>query len=134
MAFIKWDDKFLTGVSEADNQHKKLVKLINELYDTMKQGKEQNIIGKIIDELAKYAIVHFSTEEKLMQKYGYPGLANHKREHEIFIQKVEEFKKEQAEGKITLSIKVLNFLKDWLINHIMGTDKEYGPFLTSRMK
>lgn len=91
MAFMEWSDKLLTGVREVDEQHKKLVALINELYDAMKQGKGKEVIDKALDELVKYAGYHFSTEETLMTKYGYPELASHKREHENFKAKIKDF-------------------------------------------
>lgn len=134
MAFMEWNDRLVTGVKEADEQHKKLVSLVNDLYDAMKQGKGKEITDKILDELVKYANYHFGTEETLMTKYGYPDLANHKREHENFKVKVKEFLDKKAKGEATLSIEIMNFLKEWLVKHIMGTDKKYGPFLVEKMK
>jgi hemerythrin-like metal-binding protein len=134
MGFMEWNEKFITGVREADEQHKRLVDLINELYDAMSQGKGSEVIDKILYELAKYADYHFKTEEGLMSKYGYPELEQHKREHEAFTKKVQEFIESRKGGSLTLTMKVMNFLKEWLTNHILGTDKKYGPFLTSKMK
>ncbi len=91
MSFMEWNDKLLTGIKECDEQHKKLVSLINDLYEAMKQGRGKEIIDKILNELASYADYHFSTEEKLMNKYGYPELSIHKKEHESFKKKVKEF-------------------------------------------
>lgn len=133
MAFIEWSEKFLTGVKEADEQHKKLVEVVNELYEAMKQGKGKEVLDKILDELVKYADYHFSTEETLMSKYGFPELAAHKKEHENFKVKIKEFLEKKAKGEVTLSIEVMNFLKEWLVKHIMGTDKKYGPFLQQKM-
>ncbi len=133
MPFIEWSDKLITGVREADEQHKKLVSLINELYDAMKQGKGIEVIDKTLDELVRYAGYHFTTEETLMSKYGYPELASHKREHEAFKAKIKEFLEKKAKGEATLTMEVMTFLKDWLVKHIMGTDKKYGPFLQQKM-
>lgn len=133
MPFMEWSDKLETGVKEADEQHKKLVGLINDLYDAMKQGKGREVIDKVLDELVKYAWYHFTTEETLMSKYGYPELQAHKREHEAFKAKIKEFLEKKAKGEITLSVEVMSFLKDWLVKHIMGTDKKYGPFLIEKM-
>ncbi len=134
MAFMEWSDRLLTGVREADEQHKRLVVLVNELYDAMKQGKGKEVIDKALDELVKYAGYHFSTEETLMTKYGFPELASHKQEHENFKAKIKEFLNKKAKGEITLSVEVMAFLKEWLIKHIMGTDKKYGAFLQQKMK
>ncbi len=133
MAFMEWSDRLITGVKEADEQHKKLISLVNDLYDAMKQGKGKEVIDKTLDELARYASYHFTTEETLMSKYGFPELANHKREHEDFKVKIKEFMDKKAKGEITLTMEVMSFLKEWLVKHIMGTDKKYGPFLTQKM-
>ncbi|MDW8094977.1 MAG: bacteriohemerythrin, partial [Caldimicrobium sp.] len=88
---------------------------------------------KTLDELVSYASYHFNTEEALMSKYGFPELANHKREHEAFKAKIKEFMDKKAKGEVTLSVEIMTFLKDWLVKHIMGTDKKYGPFLQEKM-
>ncbi len=134
MGFMEWNEKFITGVKEADEQHKKLVSLINQLYDAMREGKGKEVIDLIIDELVKYADYHFKTEETLMSKYGYPELESHKREHELFVQKVQEFVEKEKKGSLTLTMDVMNFLKNWITNHILGSDKKYGPFLVAKMK
>jgi len=136
MGFMDWNEKLATGVKECDDQHKKLVSLVNDLYDAMKQGKGKEVLDKMLDELVKYAGYHFTTEETLMTKYGYPAseLSAHKREHEAFKSKIKEFLDKKAKGEVTLTVEVMTFLKDWLVKHIMGTDKKYGPFLVERMK
>ncbi len=133
MPFIEWSDRLVTGVREADEQHKKLVNLVNELYDAMKAGKGKEVIDKILNELVSYANYHFNTEETLMSKYGFPELSAHKKEHEGFTAKVKEFLDKKAKGEATLTMEVMTFLKDWLVKHIMGTDKKYGPFLQAKM-
>ncbi|MFN3505075.1 MAG: bacteriohemerythrin [Caldimicrobium sp.] len=133
MPFMEWSDRLVTGVKEADEQHKKLVGLINDLYDAMKAGKGKEVTDKILDELVKYAGYHFNTEETLMSKYAFPEFAIHKSEHEAFKAKIKEFLDKKAKGEATLSIEIMTFLKDWLIKHIMGTDKKYGPFLVQKM-
>ncbi len=98
MPFMEWSEKLVTGVKECDEQHKKLVSLVNELYDAMKQGKGKEVIDKALDELVKYASYHFTTEETLMSKYGFPELSAHKREHENFKAKIKEFLDKKAKG------------------------------------
>ncbi len=133
MPFIEWSDRLVTGVREADEQHKKLVNLINELYDAMKAGKGKEVIDKALNELVSYANYHFNTEETLMSKYGFPELSAHKKEHENFKAKVKEFLDKKAKGEATLTMEVMTFLKDWLVKHVMGTDKKYGPFLQAKI-
>jgi hemerythrin len=72
MELIKWKDVFSVKVSEVDNQHKKLIGLINQLYDAMRVGKGREVLGSVLTELVNYTIYHFSTEERLFREYGYP--------------------------------------------------------------
>ena len=121
------------GVKECDNQHQKLIKLINELYDAMTERKTRESLGKILKELVYYTAYHFSTEENLFKTTDYPEAAVQKLEHEKFTKTVTDFKKKFEETATTLiSIALLKFLKDWLLQHISIVDKKYGPYLNSK--
>lgn len=132
MAFIQWDSSFSVNVGEIDKQHQKLVAMINDLNDAMKQGKGKDALAKIISELFNYAGNHFATEEKYFEKFGYPAAASHKLEHNNFVKKVSEFKNSFDSGQLALTIEVMNFLKDWLRAHIKKVDKEYGPYFNEK--
>ena len=126
MEWIKWTDNYSVSVKTIDEQHKKLVVMINELYDAMSSGnKEKDILSKIIQGLANYAVYHFGTEEDWMKKFAFPGYAFHKGEHDNFVAKVSEFGEKFNKGTVLLDVEVLKFLKDWLLNHILKTDKLY---------
>jgi hemerythrin len=128
---VKWSNDFSVNIAEVDDQHKKLVRMINELHEAMKLGKGREILDRILNNMVDYAKVHFATEERLMKQYSYPGYLNHKAEHDLFVKKVSEFYEEFQQGRIS-AIDVMNFLKDWLVKHILGSDKKYGPFLNSK--
>ncbi len=126
MAFLPWSDGYTVNVREIDEQHKKLVGMINALHDALVAGKGKETQGKIISDMVDYAVVHFGTEEKYMLQYGFLGYAGHKAEHDGFAKKAADLKA-RVDGKgFVLTIVVLNFLKDWLQNHILVTDKEYS--------
>ena len=132
MAFFVWNDKYSVGVRDLDNQHKQLINLLNELYEAMQNSSAPDKLGKIINQLATYTKVHFTSEEKYMEQYNYPGLAAQKAEHAKFIEKVNNFKSDFESGKLALSLNVASFVKDWLTSHIEGSDKKYGPFFNSK--
>jgi hemerythrin len=132
MALIQWNDSFSVGVVEIDKQHQKLVGMINDLNDAMRQGKGKDVLGKIIKGLIGYAETHFRTEEKYFDQFGYPDANNHKKEHSDFVMKVAEFKDGFDRRKLGLSIEVMSFLSKWLQNHIKGVDKKYGPFFNEK--
>jgi len=126
MAFYEWQANFSVGVNEMDEQHKKLIAILNQLHDSMKAGKAAKEIGLIIDEMVEYTKFHFAAEEKRMTEKNYIGLASQKAEHAAFVKKAQEFQKEVNSGKLAVSLDVLNFLKDWLTNHILITDMKYS--------
>ena len=126
MAFYEWQDSFSVGSKEMDEQHKKLIAILNHLHDTMKAGKAAKEVGLIVDEMVDYTKFHFSAEEKLMADKQYIGLGSQKAEHAAFVKKAQEFQNEISSGKLSVSIDVLNFLKDWLSNHILIIDMKYS--------
>jgi len=132
MAFIQWDDSFSVNVVAIDKQHQKLVGMINDLHDAMKQGQGKFILSKIINGLIDYAGTHFRTEERFFDQFGYPDAVMHMKEHAAFTQKVAEFKSEYDEGKVGLSMDVMDFLSLWLRNHIKGVDKKYASFFNEK--
>lgn len=132
MALIEWDSSLSVNVSIIDNEHKKLISVMNELNDAMSEGKSKDVLGKILSDLAGYTVSHFKTEERYFSKYGYPEEAGHKDEHDQFVQKVSDLKSKFDGGRVFLSIEIMNFLRDWLKNHIQGSDKKYTEFFNSQ--
>jgi len=132
MAIIEWNDRISVNVAEIDNQHKKLIDLINELDIAMKSRKANDVIEKILSGLADYAKTHFQTEENYFARLKYPDTQAHKNEHTAFIKKVTAFKKDFDAGKSLVSVEVLNFLSQWLWNHIKGSDKKYSAFFNEK--
>jgi hemerythrin len=132
MALINWNDSFSVHVKEIDQQHQKLVSMINELHDAMKQGKGKDVMGKILDGLSGYTATHFKTEEQYFAQFGYSETDSHKKEHIAFIQKISDFKEEYEKGKLGLSIEAMVFLSDWLQNHLKVTDIKYSQFFNEK--
>ena len=132
MAFMDWNSSLSVNIVEIDNQHKKLVGMINELSDAMKARKGNEVIGKILNGLVDYTKTHFAAEEKYFAQYGYPDTAAHKQEHATFINEINKFKQDFESGKLSISIDVLKFLSNWLVTHIKGTDQKYSKFLNDK--
>ncbi len=132
MALITWNDNLSVKVTEFDEQHKKLIGLVNDLHSAMGAGKSREIMGSVLTSLIDYTVSHFDAEEKLMQKHGYPGFVMHKAEHNALTKQVSDTMAQFKEGKTVVTIELMTFLKDWLTKHIQGTDKRYGPFLNSK--
>jgi hemerythrin-like metal-binding protein len=123
MPFVSWTDELSVSNSFIDNDHRKLINLVNELHDAMGQGHGKEILGKILAELINYTQEHFKREEEHMRKIGYPDYAIHKIEHDKLLKEVKELEEKFKAGNTMLSVKVSSFLRDWLVNHIMKSDK-----------
>ncbi len=119
-------------ITQFDQQHQKLVGLINQLYEAMRVGKGRVELGIILDELVDYTRKHFSSEEALMLKHAYPQYTQHKASHDRLTQQVMDFKNQYKAGKIGLSVQMMNFLKEWLVNHILDEDKAYSNFFEAK--
>jgi hemerythrin-like metal-binding protein len=128
---MQWKDDFLVNVSEVDTQHKKLVSLVVELDTAMRQGKGRDVLGKILASLVQYTQYHFGTEERLMAAKGYPVQATHIEEHRKLTKTVVDFKTQFDKGSVAVTVQVMTFLEDWLVNHIQKTDKLLGRHLNS---
>lgn len=126
MQLMEWTPSLSVNVGSIDHEHKAIVNMINELNEAMLHGKSNEVLGKIIARLTSYTVGHFGHEEKIMRELNYYGYELHKAEHDAFIAKVSEFKRAFVEGKQMLSTEIVHFLKNWLKNHIQGTDKQYS--------
>jgi hemerythrin len=132
MALLEWKDSFSVSIPKFDDQHKKLISLINDLHAAMGAGKGKEVLGKIFAELIEYTKSHFADEEAEFKKYNYPETFFHQKEHEKLTNDVVKYYNEFTAGKATISIEIMNFLKNWLQNHIMGTDKKYSSYLKAK--
>lgn len=132
MPLIRWDDSFSVGIAEIDAQHRRLIEMINELYDAMRQRKGKAVLSQILDAMTEYAAVHFATEERYFVKFFYPETENHRKEHRDFKKKVAELRARFEADEIGITGEVIDFLSTWLKAHIKGSDKKYGPFLIER--
>lgn len=126
---ITWRESYSVGVTKIDEQHKKLFALLNELKDAQEKEKDYDTFYKIINELCDYSVYHFKTEEDLLKEINYPHLSEHVEEHEYFRRQVKELQKMSKERKLLLSIKLVIFLKEWILTHVLQSDKDFGRFL-----
>ncbi len=132
MALMTWNESLSVNVKEFDEQHKKLVGMLNDLHDAMKQGKGSDVTGQVLSGLIQYVASHFAAEEKLMQANAYPEYLKHKKEHDALTKQAVDLQKQFQEAKPVLTVELMKFLKDWLSNHILGTDKKYGPYFNGK--
>jgi len=132
MSLFKWNDGFLVGNPEIDAQHKRLFQLADQLHDAMTAGKAKETLSQTLASLIGYTRVHFASEERLMQKHAYPDYAVHKAEHDKLTAKVLDFQKDFNAGRSVMTIDLMQFLKNWLANHIGQTDKKVAAHIKQK--
>ena len=132
MPIIEWKKQYLIGEQQIDLHHQYLFSLLNKTYDDFVNKESADRLSSTFDDLIDYAIYHFSTEEQLMERCGFPGLSEHKKEHDLFTKKVVDIQKGYHDGERGISLELLSFLQDWLSTHILLSDVEIGRYLVSR--
>ena len=122
-----WKDTFGIGVDEIDNQHKTLLKLLNEC---LQRGETADIIP-LLKNLRIYVDTHFTTEEKLMRSINYPDFDLHQKQHHLLTAEVAKLEREVASGKINIKNSMISLLIEWYIRHILEYDKRIGAYVQS---
>lgn len=129
---IVWNEKLSVGVKLFDEEHKQLISYINRLNNALEIRSTQKTMEEILTGLFDYTKSHFKDEEMAMIKYEYPDFTNHKIEHDKLTKQVYDFKDRLKTGKTSFSLELMQFLSDWLINHIQDTDMKYKPLLKDK--
>ena len=130
MPLIDWDDTYTVNVREMDSQHKMLVKLLNQLHEAIKFGCGTDILGEVFTEIVEYTRYHFNAEERLMRENGFPEYLLHKALHEELWSRLCDTRREfDGGGRAVVGIGTLQFLRDWLINHVTTKDRAIARYL-----
>ena len=125
MAYFDWETKYDVGVPPMNEQHQRLIALMNRLHDRCDAGAERTEVAQVVDELACYTVEHFAAEERYMASVNYPRLETHKLIHQELLAVLAKHR--QVFGRTgTLGVEFFSFLKFWLASHIQGIDKQYG--------
>lgn len=132
MPLINWSDDLSVKIPSIDEQHKKLVNMVNALNDAIEKGEAGDVLKRIFDGLVVYTEKHFGYEEQLFAKHGYANSPEHVKQHEELKAQALDLKSKMDAGDFMIGVEVLAFLKEWLTNHIMISDKGYSDFLLSK--
>lgn len=122
---IPWTQEISVGIEEIDEQHKILVGLLNEINEAVQQKRSNTIAAEILNKLIEYTRIHFAVEESIMRILNYPEYVLHKEQHKALMKGVINLAEKLEAGKITVGFELQNFLKSWLIKHILTVDKKY---------
>lgn len=132
MELINWKDEFSVGVVQLDEQHKKLIGMINRLIKDQHELTDPRLIAELLTEMTDYAQEHFRAEEYLMAEYDYDRKRSHEEQHRAFIEKTIAFCNASDVGPNILSVALLDYLKTWLIGHILHEDMRYKDFFNAK--
>lgn len=133
MLFVRWlDEKYSVNIGDIDEQHKGLIGIINEVYRAKVENQSRKTIAGILEKMADYTKTHFRAEEELMAEHGFSELEPHRKAHRFFVAKVVEFNRDFSINDDSIIESMLEFLKEWLLTHIMEMDKRYMPYLNEK--
>lgn len=130
MAVLAWSETYSVGSAMIDSDHRILINLINQLHDAIETGQSRDVVGSVLSALSEYAEHHFRREEAMMAASGFPDIEAHKAEHRRLETHVRDVcGRYRAGERGALNEQVVEFLKKWLTEHILVTDKSYRPWV-----
>lgn len=133
MPLMTWTEQMSVGVKALDEDHKRLIGMINELNDGIESGRTMRALEGVVDGLFRYTRTHFAHEERLFAQTAYPGTATHIAEHERLIRRTINLQARIEAGQsLQLSLEAMAFLKQWLTDHIQGSDQNYKAHLNAK--
>ncbi|HEX9079377.1 MAG TPA: bacteriohemerythrin, partial [Desulfuromonadaceae bacterium] len=132
MAIFEWDDTISLHIPVIDKQHRELLSWISALNESVQKGEGAQVIGDVLLKLISYVCFHFEEEERLLLAANYPDFVSHRKEHDDFVKRLREIQEHFQDGE-ELSRNTLEFMSDWIVLHIRGTDQKYGQLVRARM-
>ncbi|MDH3349150.1 MAG: bacteriohemerythrin [Desulfobulbaceae bacterium] len=130
--FFEWREEYNVNIKEMDEHHRKFFSMANLLHGAILDDKKTTIHQDLMDFLVDYSAMHFDMEEGLMKKYGYPEFDLHKIKHQRFADEAREIEKKLRNGEMEIDMRIVNFLTDWIINHILIEDRKYTQYLNEK--
>ncbi|MGP0172440.1 bacteriohemerythrin [Pseudomonas sp. NCHU5208] len=132
MAYLQWSDDLDTGITVIDDQHKRIVAMINQLDDAQRSANKAKV-GAVIDELIDYTVSHFAFEEAMLEEAGYAFTKAHKRVHALFIKRVEDYR-QRFNGGEDIADELKGLLGRWLFSHIRSDDRNYVEAVNDNLR
>ena len=134
MQLLVWENRFSVGIREFDQHHKILFEMINSLIIAKEEKSDIEVVRRTMEQLQNYTIFHFAAEESMMEYFEFEGVEDHALEHQTLLDEVNEFRARlEAHDDVSID-EVLNFLAGWLLDHTLGMDQLYAPFLNRRVE
>ncbi|MEO8596776.1 MAG: bacteriohemerythrin [Candidatus Solibacter sp.] len=129
---FQWDAELAIGVPQIDREHRHLIDLAAQMQAAMLKGAGKALLDELLDRLIAYTREHFLHEEDLMRGAEYPGLPQHVRQHDFLRTQVREMRMRASNGEVTMTIEVLQFLVEWIRQHIAVSDRKIAAYVVAR--
>lgn len=129
---MDWSDRYALGIELIDSQHKVLFRLIDQLAKAIQANDGTSGLQEVFDKLKEYTLTHFAAEEHLMEQHGYHASREHHANHLALEQSLAHLAARAAEGEPLLSLQTMNFLRQWLYQHIDHVDRAFADFLKDK--
>ena len=131
---FKWKPEYSTTITEIDVQHMELVRLGRQI-EKLLTGDSEDIYDELIElinSLKAYTIYHFAAEEHILETYHYPALDIHQKEHQKFIDELNDINFEELDiNQQQHALDLIKFISKWIFSHILGADSDYKVYFTS---
>ena len=129
---VTWTHSNIVGVQAMDDEHAIMMDAMNELRSTLVSGATRASTIDLMNKLIELVRMHFRNEEHLLERFGFPGLTEHRAEHERLLAQLQESFHRLQQGETVSMSELLCFLHYWFLDHVEGMDQQYGPWLNSR--
>jgi hemerythrin len=131
MALMTWRDQYSVGIETLDNQHKAVLRILNEIHAASLRGKAQEVAGPLLSQLVSLASEHFSAEERLMESTKFPGLAEHRAKHREMAGRIADLASRHEKRDAAVYLQLLYFVRDYQSKHMQNEDQEYARWLSA---
>jgi hemerythrin len=132
MSFFEWKDEFSVKIPAIDGQHKRIIELMDELFEGIRENREDVIITEVLDDLSQYSERHFGLEAKLFRKFDYQKAKAHLAEHQLFLDRIAKLREEVKVNAQGASVATLDFLREWFQEHMVKIDSDYSSYFASK--
>ena len=132
MALLSWSDRYQIGDKTIDSEHRELFRLVNDFHTHWLEQRERKDIAEVLNQLVKYAQLHFGHEESIMIAAEYPGLTEHQKAHEDLFDAIFNLHNEYQTQDLHLEMDTIKFLRNWLVDHVINNDYMFRDYLAKR--
>lgn len=137
MTRIEWTQELSVNHRELDEQHKLLLEHYNQLHESLLHDSPEEAgrtKKRVLAALVAYTLEHFETEERYLERLGFPEMERHRRSHQDFREKIGALNRDVQEDRVVLSTSVMKLLRNWITEHLLEEDQEYRRFADERRK